>query len=59
MRCFLHTILFVPGMALTVPFGAAKSADLELVFAADSSGSIDDDELMLQRQGYVNALSDL
>ena len=46
-------------MALTVPFGAAKSVDLELVFAADSSGLIDDDELMLQRQGYVNALSDL
>lgn len=36
----------------------SKSVDLELVFAADGSGSIDDDELRLQRQGYAEALSD-
>ena len=36
----------------------AEPVDLELVFAADGSGSIDDDELRLQRQGYAEALSD-
>lgn len=38
--------------------GATESVDLELVFAADGSGSIDDDELRLQREGYATALSD-
>jgi len=36
----------------------AETVDLELVFAADGSGSIDDDELRLQRDGYAAALSD-
>lgn len=36
----------------------AEAVDLELVFAADGSGSIDDDELRLQREGYATALSD-
>ena len=35
----------------------AESVDLELVFAADGSGSIDDDELRLQRQGWADALT--
>lgn len=38
--------------------GRAESVDLELVFAADGSGSIDDEELRLQRDGYAAALSD-
>ncbi|NQW09707.1 MAG: DUF1194 domain-containing protein [Alphaproteobacteria bacterium] len=37
---------------------AAGAVDLELVFAADGSGSIDDDELRLQRDGYATALAD-
>lgn len=36
----------------------AETVDLELVFAADGSGSIDDEELRLQREGYATALSD-
>ena len=36
----------------------AETVDLELVFAADGSGSIDDEELRLQRDGYAAALSD-
>ena len=36
---------------------AAESVDLELVFAADGSGSIDDDELRLQRRGWAEALA--
>src|SRR5215204_1020072 len=36
---------------------SAESVDLELVFAADGSGSIDSDELRLQRQGWADALT--
>lgn len=36
----------------------AETVDLELVFASDGSGSIDDEELRLQREGYATALSD-
>jgi uncharacterized protein DUF1194 len=35
----------------------AEAVDLELVFAADGSGSIDEDELRLQRKGWANALT--
>jgi hypothetical protein len=37
---------------------ATESVDLELVLAVDISGSIDEDEARLQRQGYVAALTD-
>ena len=36
---------------------AQEPVDLELVFAADGSGSIDDDEMALQRAGYAAALA--
>ena len=36
---------------------AAEPVDLELVFAADGSGSIDEDELRLQRRGWAEALT--
>ena len=35
---------------------AQEPVDLELVLAADGSGSIDDAELALQREGYANAV---
>lgn len=35
---------------------ATEPVDIELVLLADSSGSIDPDELQLQRQGYIDAL---
>ncbi|MGE0255593.1 MAG: DUF1194 domain-containing protein [Alphaproteobacteria bacterium] len=38
------------------PAAAAEAVDLELVLAADGSGSIDDAELALQREGYGAAL---
>lgn len=38
--------------------GAALPVDLELVLAVDVSGSIDEDEAKLQRQGYLAALVD-
>ncbi|MGH6662897.1 MAG: DUF1194 domain-containing protein [Rhodospirillales bacterium] len=36
---------------------ALEPVDLELVFAADGSGSIDDEELSLQRRGYAAAIT--
>lgn len=36
---------------------AAEEVDLELVLAADGSGSIDDEELRLQREGYARAVA--
>src|ERR671913_194147 len=49
------------GALAVLSYGAmparAEAVDLELVFAADGSGSIDDDELRLQRQGWADALT--
>ncbi|MBY6004841.1 DUF1194 domain-containing protein [Salipiger bermudensis] len=36
----------------------AQDTDLELVLLADSSGSISPDELMFQREGYAQAMTD-
>ena len=51
-------------MALAVGFlllagraDAAEPVDLELVLAADASGSIDDGEIRLQREGYSAAIT--
>lgn len=54
----LAAAAFVAALAVAVirP-AAAESVDLELVFAADGSGSIDDDELRLQRRGWADALA--
>jgi hypothetical protein len=35
----------------------AEEVDVEIVLAADGSGSIDDDELRLQRDGYAEAIT--
>ena len=40
------------------PASAVEAVDLELVIAVDVSGSIDEDEAKLQRQGYVTAFTD-
>jgi hypothetical protein len=45
------------GMAASAPAWATEPVDLELVLAADGSGSIDDEELKLQRQGYAEAIA--
>jgi hypothetical protein len=44
-------------MCLAAAPVAAEPVDLELVLAADGSGSIDDAELALQREGYAAALN--
>lgn len=62
LRTFLAAALLstlpTAGISPSASAQAAEPVDLELVFAADGSGSIDDDELRLQRVGYAEALSD-
>lgn len=54
--------ILAPFLALTLALlplcAAAQDTDLELVLMADASGSIDPDELRLQRQGYALAMTD-
>jgi len=42
---------------LTASPALAETVDLALVLAADNSGSVDEDEFRLQRQGYAAALT--
>lgn len=46
------------GTLLCVATAQATNVDVELVLAADASGSIDDGEHALQRMGYAQALRD-
>ncbi|UEM18629.1 DUF1194 domain-containing protein [Skermanella mucosa] len=49
------------GLLAAWPSGAAlaqRPVDLELVLAVDISGSVDEEEAALQRDGYVTALTD-
>ena len=57
----MRRALFVPAMATFLCIARAVSAqpaavDLELAFVVDASGSIDEAETRLQRQGYADAL---
>ena len=57
MVAFMATLLGVfVSDAATIPAMAQEPVDLELVLAADGSGSIDDEELRLQREGYARAV---
>lgn len=60
-RTFVPVMVAVMAMALGFAPASARaqsqSVDLELVLAADGSGSIDDAELRLQREGYGLALT--
>lgn len=44
------------GIVTVVPAAAEEQVDLELVLAVDVSGSMDSDELQLQRSGYRDAI---
>src|SRR5690349_15055699 len=54
MRLILNSLV---ALGLLTGTASAESVDLELVFAAGGSGSIDNDELRLQRQGWADALT--
>jgi len=53
----LVVVAAVSGMAAGPLPAAAQRVDLELVLSVDSSGSIDGEEFVLQRQGYAQALT--
>ncbi|MEK9754137.1 MAG: DUF1194 domain-containing protein, partial [Rhodospirillaceae bacterium] len=50
-------IVLLVGLFLN-PAARAELVDLELVLLVDVSGSIDDDEATLQREGYLKAITD-
>lgn len=54
----MRRILALLALLLTATPAAALPVDLELVLAVDVSRSIDPDEARLQREGYVQALTD-
>lgn len=54
----MRHVIFALTLALLPLSAAAQDTDLELVLLADASGSIDPDELRLQRQGYAQAMTD-
>ena len=59
-RCLTMCCLFLllPGSAAAQGAPRPVPVDLELVLAIDVSGSIDQEEAQLQRQGYVDAITD-
>lgn len=52
----LAALCALAALAGGVGAARAEAVDVELVLAADGSGSIDDDELALQRAGYAAAI---
>jgi hypothetical protein len=57
MRCLLAVFFLVFGLVLDSE-AAERVVDLELVFAADASGSVNDDEYTLQLIGIARAFRD-
>lgn len=49
-------ILFACSVLPALPAAAQQNVDLELILMVDGSGSVDDDEYVLQRLGYAQAL---
>ena len=47
---------FIPFLFLPLP-AMATEVDLELVLLADAAGSIDAEEIAVQRQGYAEAIT--
>ncbi|MDA1325641.1 MAG: DUF1194 domain-containing protein [Proteobacteria bacterium] len=47
-----------PALAQMSPTARERAVDLELILMADGSGSVDDEEFILQRHGYAKALRD-
>lgn len=53
----MKTLLILIAIFLAFPATAAEKVDVELVLAADGSGSIDEAEFRLQRRGYARAIA--
>lgn len=56
-RGVIALLMISAGLYFTDP-AKAEAVDLSLVLAVDISGSVDDEEALLQRSGYVKALTD-
>jgi hypothetical protein len=54
----LRALMLVIASALPAAAQPLETVDLELVLLADATGSIDDSEILLQRQGYAEAMVD-
>ena len=57
MRDVTRLVLLALAWLWTAAPARAEDVDLELVLLADASGSIDNREIMFQRQGYADALT--
>ncbi len=55
---FLACCAFLIAAALSVRAQAQTPVSLELVLMADATGSIDNDEIRFQREGYATAITD-
>lgn len=49
-------VMLIAALFYAGPAASAEPVDLELVLAADGSGSIDEDEFRFQREGYATAI---
>jgi hypothetical protein len=58
MRLSYLIVVFAILLPLSTTKASAETVDLAVVFAADVSGSVDNDEFKLQRQGYAAAVTD-
>lgn len=56
--CLAASVFIALGNPYSVTAAHATNVDVQLVLAADASGSIDDGEYALQRMGYAQALRD-
>lgn len=56
-RPFFSALIFFWAALVATPAAHAEEVDLTLVIAADGSGSIDADELALQRRGWAEGLT--
>lgn len=56
VRAAFAACLLALAASVAAPAALAEDVDVELVLAADGSGSIDDDELAFQRRGYADAI---
>lgn len=55
---FMMTVVFMLVLGGRTAIAQEGMVDLELIIAVDISGSVDDDEAYLQRQGYIKAFRD-
>jgi len=53
----MKPLIFLLALVIAFPAVAAEKVDVELVLAADGSGSIDEAEFRLQRRGYARAIA--